>query len=526
LPLPYQLTAPLFYVVPPLCQAVVWGFVYNRLPTPELTTIRGREITAYAAALAKQEQLVLDDTPAIDFGVLQLPVDESLTHIGYAGATRSGKSVNIQRTLQSLFREFGNHPNLAARAIVYDAKTSLIPRLVAMGVPAEKIRVLNPFDLRCWAWNLAADIEDPADTINIAAALIPEGSKEFFQPAARDILASEMLAFHLTCPGRWDLRDLLLVNWKLERAEKLLSKTPLTSNALDRYGGDPRTRANILATLRKDLSLLETIAACWHQAGDQRISLTEWRDSDLVLVLGHNDKAKEALNGINRAMIERLTNLLLAGSPDPRRGRTWVILDELREAGKISGLSSLLLRGAEYHVHAVLGFQSVQGLWEVYGENAAGEVMGQTSNLAVFHFGNDRKTADWAADVIGKAQRLEKYRSVSEGRDVSTTTAESSHDRHIYMPEELQFLKPTCPEHGLQGVFLSDHYGVVNAADAGISGAQLFGQMLVAPDPNTPRHAPRPDRHKYLQDWNAADLRRLGFSWGEDDDPLSRVRRL
>ena len=113
-------------------------------------------------------------------------------------------------------------------------------------------------------------------------------------------------------------------------------------------------------------------------------------------------------------------------------------------------------------------------------------------HLAVFRLGNDRKTAEWAADVIGKAERLERHRSQTEGRDRSQTTSESTHDRYLYMPEELQNLPATCPEHGLQGIFVSEQYGVVDAADAKVSGAQLFGEMLLPPDEIPCVHSPSP----------------------------------
>lgn len=521
-----QIRAALAYTLPPIAQAVVWGCIKYEHPEPEVTTIRGRKLTSYEAAMERQAVITAAAPATLFWGGLKIAIDHALTHFTLVGNNRSGKTVNLRLLLQSALRPAGKAV-AACRALVFDPKTSFVPLLVGMGVAADRIRILNPFDARCWAWNMAADVQTPTDATNIAATMIPdpkEGKHDFFHPASRDILACEIIAFHMTCPEVWTLRDLLLVNRTPERVKELLDRTDMTRHALDRYSGDPRTLANIVATLRSMLVLYEPIASCWDYAGENRMSLNEWTASDKILVLGYSDTAKEQLAIINRCIFERLTNLLLSGAPDPKRGRTFVVLDEAREWGKLEGLHSLLVRGAEYAVNCVLGFQSVHGMWEVYGENSAGEVIGQANNLAVFRLGNDRKTAEWAADMIGKAQRLEKYRSQTEGRDTSQTVSESSHDRHLYMPEELQVLPATCPEHGLRGVFVSEQYGVVDASESGIDGKQLFGKILAPPDESVPRFVPRPHQHHYLRDWDATDLERLKLRGGNDS--LSRLPRL
>lgn len=523
--LPYPLRAALIYPLPPLAQAIVWGYIKYQQPTEQVTTIRGREKTPYEAACEKQQSTVAAAQQSLSWGGLRLAVDNTLTHFTLIGNNRSGKTVNLRVLMQSALAPDDISPP-RCRALVLDAKSSFVPILVGMGVAEERIRILNPFDMRCWGWNIAADIRTPTNATNIAAAFIPKNSRstdEFFQPSARDLLASEMIALHRSCPGAWTLRDLLLVNWTPERVRQLLSRTPLTRHALDRYGGDPRTLANIVATLRKDLAPFEPIASCWHHAGDRQMSLDQWIASDHVLVLGCDDTAKEQLNIINRCIFERVSNLLLAGPRDHSRGRSWIFLDELREFGKTDGLSSLLVRGADFHVNVIMGFQSLQGMWEMFGENVTGEIVGQANNLAVFRLGNDGKTATWAADLIGKAQRLELYQSRTKGKDESVTTSESSHDRHLYMPEELQVLPATCPEHGLQGVFISEKYGVVDAAEAAISGERLFGELLRQPA-DVASLVPRPDEHHYLQDWDEADLVRL--NWRGDEDMLNNLPKL
>lgn len=524
-PAPPLLVAAAMALIPPVCQMVRSAILLTPAPPSTTTTLRGQIRAVFDEALSRQTNIVAKAYASIPWGGLQLVIDRTFTHLTLVGNSRSGKTVNLRLILQKVLRAIGIDRMTAARAIIFDPKTNFIPYIAGMGVQLDKVRIMHPFDLRSWAWDIAADIDTPTDATNIAANFCPErkgGASEFFEPAGRDVLASVILAFHMTCPRKWDLRDLLLAHWTPARLKATLSRTPLTRNTLERYGGDPRTLANLAATLRKNLAPFEPVAACWQHVGKKKISLTQWRSSEAVLVFGYSDTAKEQLRIINRCMFQRLGNLLLSGEGD---GRSWLFVDECREQGELLGLSSILVRGAEHQVHAVLGFQSVLGMQEVYGEKVAGEILGQCNNLAVFRLGNDRKTAEWAAEVIGKAERLERHRSETEGRDRSQTTSESTHDRYLYMPEELQNLPATCPEHGLKGIFVSEQYGVVDAADAQISGAELFGEMLLPPDESVPAFMPRPHSQHYLKDWNDDDLRRLGFKGG-DGDALSRVRRM
>jgi type IV secretory pathway TraG/TraD family ATPase VirD4 len=450
----------------------------------------------------------------ISWGHLQIPINNRLTHFVSVGTTRSGKSVCLQNSMKSVLPHLAKPGVLAGRAIVYDPKTTFLPALVGMKVPAENIRVMHPFDTRSSAWNMSADIETPTDATNIAAAIIPArraGEPEFFQPAARDALASVMLSFHMICPKRWRLRDVLLTFREPERVASVLARTDLTRNVLENYGGDPRTLANITATIRKDLAPFEPIAACWEHVGDRWLSLADWVKTNFILLLGHSDVAKEQINIINRCLFQRLTDLLLSPAA-PKRGRTWVFLDEAREIGRLPGLHSLLVRGAGdgHDVCVLLTLQAIQGLQEVYGDKVALEILGQCNNLAIFRLGNNRTTAEWAADTIGKAERLEFYQTYTNATNTSTSFSEQIHERYLILPEELQNMKPTDPESGLNGVFVSAEYGVVKAESA-ICGKKLFGQMLAPVDSKTPAFIPRPAYQHFLEDWTDDDLARLNF---------------
>lgn len=491
----------LIHTLVPLCVSVLmWAYMLYSPQQEEKIVVRGRTLTSREDAQDLQRR---QEHGGVPWGGVTLPITNALTHFLLLGTTRSGKTVNMRLLMQAVLPHLNGNGDLAGRALLYDPKTEFVPLLTAMGVPESDIRIMHPFDSRCWAWDLAADIETPTDATNLAAVFIPEpkGKEDsFFVDAPRDILASVLIAIHLTRGKNWTLRDLLLVFRDRQRVAELIALTPATRKVLDLYSIDERTLGNIIATLRKDLARYEPIAACWEQAGNRRLSLNEWASSRTILVLGNDDSAREQIHVVNRCIVQRGTEMLLARKQSVPRDRSWLVFDEAREMGRLSGLHHVMVRGAGCGIHVVLGCQSVQGMMDVYGENVAMEILGQCNNLAVFRLGNNRKTAEWAADVIGKAERLEHYTSHTTGRETSTTTNEQLHERYLFLPEELQNMDATDPEHGLRGVFISPEYGVIDAAQAEVSGEKLFNELLIPATPSVPAYIPRPISDHFLED--------------------------
>jgi len=509
-----------------LLHFVIWTNSLGLKKSPSDNTLRGTRLTKFDASRPSAPQGAPLPLP---WGGLSLAVDNNLAHFALLGNTRSGKSTHVRLLMGSVLPQIPKRCGDAGRAVVYDPKTDFVPIIVGTGVPADSLRILHPFDERCWAWDIAADTQSPTDATSIAGVFVQTAphADDFFPDAARDVLAAGILALHLLAPGRWRFRDLLLMFREHSRVEQILASSEHTRHVLKLYGGDSRTLANVTATLRKHLALFEPIAACWEHCGDKWLSLQQWLASNTVLVLGYDEAAEVPISVINRALLQRLSELLLSSAARPTSGRSWIFLDECREIGRIDKLHSLLVRGAGTGECStvVLGFQSVQGMEEVYGEKVAGEILGQCPNLAVFRLGNDRHSAEWAANTIGKAERLERYRSETYGTNGSTTVSEQVHERYLFIPEQLQQLLPNSPAHGLQGVFVSAEHGVVNAAHAGITGDKLFQELLSPPAVDVPRFVPRPPQQHFLADWRSDDYQRLGIPL-KQNSALEDIRRL
>ncbi|MCC7230343.1 MAG: type IV secretion system DNA-binding domain-containing protein, partial [Fimbriimonadaceae bacterium] len=160
------------------------------------------------------------------------------------------------------------------RAFVYDAKLEVLPQLAGMDLHAPVI-VLNPFDQRSVAWDMAVDITEPATAKQVAAIFIPEekkASQPFFSDAARQLLEGVMVAFILTRPHQWSLRDVLIALKSASRLTDVLSSTPVTKDLVETYLSNERESKSIIATISTKLGPLDVVAALWDSA-ETKVSL-------------------------------------------------------------------------------------------------------------------------------------------------------------------------------------------------------------------------------------------------------------
>ena len=78
-------------------------------------------------------------------------------HFLVLGSTGSGKTALLKRLMATVLPRVGA-PGFRCRAMVYDAKKDMYSVLRSMGISEDKIVVVNPFDARSAAWDIAADV--------------------------------------------------------------------------------------------------------------------------------------------------------------------------------------------------------------------------------------------------------------------------------------------------------------------------------------------------------------------------------
>lgn len=366
---------------------------------------------------------------------------------------------------------------------------------------------------------MAADTDSPAAALQVAATLVPESKTDanpFFTNAARHLLYGAVLALLQLAPGRWTFRHVLLLLQDPERLQTLLAKTDSTRHLLT-YFGHEAVAQNIFSTVLTYISPYEIIAACWDRA-ETALSLSEWLETESVLVLGNDEQNRAAIDIINRLLFRRLAELALAqpeiDERDSMPRRTWFFLDEIREAGKLDLLGRLLTKGRSKGVAVSLGLQDISGMREAYGREVADELLGQCNTKVILRL-NSPETAAWAAMLFGNREVLESHHGQSRNRAAGLngqagsgeSVSHSITQRPLILDSEIMGLPETSREHGLSAYFVSPITGPFSDH---IESAWL-SKHLVPADPSVENFVPRPASDQYLRAWCPEDDTLLGL---------------
>lgn len=503
------------------------GF-FRRKPQVQQIHLRGRALREAAEVANNLKCQLAPHDPGLLLGRRTFPSDIATRHFAFIGTTGSGKTLLQRLLMQSALCRIGIG---CTRAVVYDAKQDVLSTLAGLRIDCP-IYILNPLDARSVAWNMALDVSSPATALQVAATLVPESKNDanpFFSNAARQLLYGTLLTLIELAPTRWTFRHVLVLLRDPVRLQEFLSRNDNTRHLLT-YFGHPATAQNILSTVLTYTSPYEIIAACWDRA-EVSLSLTNWVKSESILVLGNDEQNRTAIDTINRLLFHRLAELALAGAEvDDQSGnpsRTWIFLDEVREAGKLELLGRLLTKGRSKGVAVALGFQDISGMREAYGRELADEILGQCNSKIILRL-NSPETAAWAAKLFGVREVLETRRGQSRNRRLSLNGEASSGEsfshgiaqRPLVLDSEILGLPETSRELGLKAFFLSPGSGPF--ADH-ISSAWL-SEHLMAPDRETQNAVPRPVAHQYLRPWSAEDDALFGFT-ATDSEPAPNSNR-
>lgn len=442
-------------------------------------------------------------------------------HYMIMGTTGSGKSMNIRMLMRSaLFDEEGK---LARRALIYDPKLDFYPVLRGFGIPPEQIKVLHPLDDRCVAWDVARDISDPVAVRQFAATLCPSDERnanQFFSDAAQDILMSIINVFRKGCGARgerWFLNDVVEATSNPDRLEAVLRKEPDGCDKIRTYlRGSERTALAIRASIRTRISKYAEIGALW--LGRNPFSLTDWVEDITVpsiLLVPTDEKHRESLDPINRALFRRATELALSreneSEEEQEKNPIWFFLDELRLARVLHGLEDLLLKGRSKGVRCVLGMQSIEGLQHVYGEMLADDLLGACGNKAILRL-DSPSSMRWASAYFAEVEFQKEtdtegvqysYHGTSHSRAVSRSEDKSP----SMLPIEFREFRTARAHRGITGVFCVSEVGTWRGTIPADFVAAKMGVESEGVEDRGFRPRPAADQERRM--WTDADHERL-----------------
>ncbi len=380
-------------------------------------------------------------------------------HYAAIGQSDSGKTLTIRMLLRTMLAPRGT---LLHRALIYDPKLDFYPVLRGLGIPEDRIHILNPFDTRSSAWDVAADITTHADAEQLAATLLPlEGDKNnpYFTNAPQELLG-ELIDTLRRRAIKWTLNDLIQLVALGFATEVLEHSTPVARAAVREHLTDNAsdTAGNLRSSWRVGIRRFETIAALWARATEPPVSLNRWMDPKAppsVLLLASVPKMSQSLDSINRTMFQRCSELLLM-QPEYPPDHTWFILDEIRVAEELKEFPKTMIKARSKHGHFVLGFQDIHGLRDVYGPDKSEEIMGQCHNVAIYRLSSPQ-SIDWASDYFGKEERWVPSVGDQQGQYSSSSRNYSLQERATILGSHFRNLRPPSKSFGMEGIFATPH---------------------------------------------------------------------
>ena len=455
-------------------------------------------------------QAILNKVPGFPFGGIIVPWLSATKNILFAGIVGSGKSVSITLIQAAVFHLMQFIAGM--RVLVYDPKTQMPTTLNAQGI--DYINA-NPFDRRCRAWNVSADVRTASQAMAAAALIAPDRkeSDPFWTKCVRIYLVAVMRYFNETAPGQFRLRDVLLATRNMTLIHQMMEDSPKLQH-YTQVAGSEKTAQNISSSMVCDIADFEVIAALWHKAetvyGSQPFSLTSWAkgESEPVLVIARSTVAAEALEAINRMMLTRVIQLLLAG-PASKFPLIWLFVDELGSLGGFKPFATAITELRERGAVIVAGIQAVTQLVENFNENVANTIAANFGHVAALRL-SDPKTETFMRETAGKVRYarevVSKTRSHRQGTSYSVTTQYGEED--VLRPGELSSIEEFDPAlgTGLRGYYRSGANKWWNTYPP-----DIVGQLPPRGD-QADNFIPMPEEYQELEPWTYDDYVRLGIT--------------
>jgi hypothetical protein len=348
------------------------------------------------------------------WGHIPLPMWCATEHFVAIGDHGSGKTTIIELLLQSVLPRI--RPGSRKRALLFDAKGDLYPFLAALKLEVP-IKLLNPFDGRCHAWDMAADIPTFATALEIAAILFPQRNEDrpFFPRAAQAVLAGLMDGFNHTPASAWTLRDIVLALREDPALKAIINRSPNAPQVYEIFlKGERESTGDVAATIHTVMTRLTPVAAAWQ--GRPLLPLSQWCQDESVLVLGSTPTHEVIVRDLNSAIFHRLSQVIL-DQPEARtlkpRPQTWVVIDELTFAGHLPNLKQILATTRSKGGCFVLGFQHIGPVKEIYKE-ATGSIIAHCQNRAFLRT-TDYDTQEFVSKDIGEYDAEIPHLGFSEG---------------------------------------------------------------------------------------------------------------
>ena len=487
-----------------LLALIIGRFFVIKQPDNEPYFLEGRESMKYAQAKGFYRLFLTPEMTSYPFGGVEISAFDATRSFLFLGRAGSGKSLSMALLMLKVLLEITS--GSGKRAIINDHNQSILPEIYGMGVDCT-VYILNPLDARGYAWDLAADFQDPDQLLQLASIFVQKSDdkqNDFFNSAVRICFFAITYLFSQTAPKKWRLRDVLIALFSRDYLLALLGNTtdPNVRKAIEVLGGSNQGKigsekqaAGVMGTTITLLDKFSTIAALsdYHIQAGRKFSLAQWSKEASIALLGNSVTSSEAIGVLNQAFIHRSCEIILE-MEESKVACNFLFLDEFVGLGKQHKIPKLALEGRKRGVCLVLGIQSVADVFHLYGREQTESLLGQIEHKAILSV-SDRISAEWASQVIGS-------QTTWDGENPSSIKTKDVVPASEFI--DLPVINPRL-EIGLKGFYSSK---VVHSHTYAFS---YLKKTILPPDESVPKFIPAPSKYKHLKDWDESDIARLGI---------------
>ncbi|MBP7052163.1 MAG: type IV secretion system DNA-binding domain-containing protein [Phycisphaerae bacterium] len=459
--------------------ALLATIVLRKRPELGPDVLRGTVVISMKQAKRIAAEITLPSELVLNWAGIYIPERYSEHHFCVVGSTGGAKTLILRLLLGTIVSHI--KPGSDWRCIINDPKRQAMEVLAGMPVECD-ILLVNPFDARCVAWDPAKDITTRAMAEQLAAIFIPDHSTQnpFWPAAARDLLSIAVEALIFLRPGEWTLADVLHILSKPSRTQSFVEQVPhLRDRIQEHFARRPDTVLDVFYTLLAYLSPFRAVANLMATAS-RRISIAQWVTESSIIVLGEIPSMHAPMSAINRLLFHCLSDAILS-QPDSDVRKTYCLLDELVDMGRLDALPQFLDQGRSKGARAVISFLTYEGLQAVYGDRQGAQIANMPANKCFLRTDSE-ETAAWMSRTIGDMEVRQWTRSTHPNQ--GNSLSEQIITKPAVLPSQFMRL-PLANRERFYSYCVTPCIGVYG-------GATRFGKMLL-PKGKAENFIPRPD---------------------------------
>ena len=372
------------------------GYVLHRSPKPIARALRPGK----------------DEVPGVHIHPqIQISARQETHHFMVVGGTGAGKTTVLWPWIQQAISR-------GDKTLIFDSKGDFTQKV------SEPFTLLSPTDARSSRWVLGRDIRTKLEAQALATTLIqepPGGSKAdpMWVQGSRALLAGLITDLQSRFREKWDFSHLAYESSAAladyERLKSVIAREAPICLAL--LGGEDAQEANrtTMGFLMQIVSSLTNVIHIGVATHDHKAnpgwSVREWLAGKTppTVVLGfRGEQSKEMSQSFVASIIERVVRQI-GGMPDaaPERRRIWLCIDEAPEAGRIPSITTSLTTLRSKGTRTLLGFQTLAGVREVHGRDAAQIWEGQADIKIIGKLGAEADQ-EWASKLLGDRE-VDRY---------------------------------------------------------------------------------------------------------------------